>query len=345
MPAPRLSATIRSRLGPNGAAMLLGLVGVVIMSIATWIAAEIYEAVVARDGLASLDQPTLRAMVAVRRPGLDAAATAFTTVGGPVVSPIVAGVVVLYLAWRWRSAVPVTLMLVASAGSLAMTLVGKKDIGRVRPDHVWAVPPYEYSPSFPSGHSLNAVVVGGIIAYLLICHVRRRGARVAIAVIAALYALLMGLSRVYLGHHWLTDVLTGWTLGLGWLLFVVTIHQVVAGRVSAARIARPARAGAGEVPGGTSLRPDDPEQAKEGPDRDAGERDRRGEDGEDETDGADEVPGRVRLEALPAGHRGVEEAHVLRVRAVGDVGRVAQHGEEPEQAVEKEIAAHPKEDG
>lgn len=237
-PTPRLTAAVRGRLGPNGAALVLGLVGIAFMSLATWIASEVYEEVLTREGLAALDQPTLRAMIALRRPWLDAGTTVFTTFGGPVVAPIVATLVVGFLAWRWRSAVPLTLMVVAAAGSLAMTIVGKNYIARVRPPHSAAVPPYEFSPSFPSGHSLNSVVIGGVIAYLLLCHVAEHRRRIAIAAVAGAYALLMGLSRVYLGHHWLTDVVTGWILGLGWLAFVVTLHRIVAGMLPAARIRR-----------------------------------------------------------------------------------------------------------
>lgn len=129
------------------------------------------------------------------------------------------------LALIWRSWLPITLMVAATAGSLAVTIVGKNYLDRVRPPHEYAVAPYEWSPSFPSGHSLNSVVIGGVIAYLLCRHLRSRGWRIAIISIAAVYALLMGLSRVYLGHHWLTDVLTGWILGLGWLGAVIAAHQ------------------------------------------------------------------------------------------------------------------------
>ena len=56
---------------------------------------------------------------------------------------------------------------------------------------------------------------------------RHRWARVATVLLASLFAATMGLSRVYLGHHWLTDVLVAWALGLGWLTMVITAHRLL----------------------------------------------------------------------------------------------------------------------
>jgi membrane-associated phospholipid phosphatase len=62
----------------------------------------------------------------------------------------------------------VLLIAATAAGSLTLTVVGKALVGRVRPAPADAVPPYELSASFPSGHTLNAVALAGIVAYLLV---------------------------------------------------------------------------------------------------------------------------------------------------------------------------------
>ena len=88
------------------------------------------------------------------------------------------------------------------------------------------MPPFETSPSFPSGHALNSTVIAGLVAYLLLRRLNSSVARVVTVVLAAAWALAMGLSRVFLGHHWLTDVMVGWTLGLAWLALVITAHRL-----------------------------------------------------------------------------------------------------------------------
>jgi len=135
-------------------------------------------------------------------------------------------VIVTIMVVRWRSWTPLVLMAIGASGSLLMTVVGKQLVGRARPPLEYAVPPYETSPSFPSGHTLNSTVIAGLLAYLLLLHLRSLIARMLSVVLAVSWFVAMGLSRVFLGYHWLTDVLAGWTLGLAWVVVVITCHRL-----------------------------------------------------------------------------------------------------------------------
>lgn len=206
--------------------ILLTLGGALVVGAAVAAASEIYESFEDRQGFAPLDRPLLRWSVAHRPDEAARAVTWFTTVGGPVVTPVIAVLVVALMTWRWRTPTPAVLGVVAGVGSLAITIAGKVAIGRSRPPLSSAVEPFEHSFSFPSGHATNAVVVAGIIAYLLMTRASTLRARIVIGVLAGLYAFAMGASRVYLGHHWASDVMAGWAIGLGWLGAVITGHRL-----------------------------------------------------------------------------------------------------------------------
>ena len=203
--------------------MLVG--GVVIVALALT-SAEVYDDVVDDAGLANLDKPTLAFMEQLRSPGLDSFVTGFTNIGGGIGMPILASILTAWLIWVSRTWRPLILIGGAAAVSTTATTVGKKLIGRTRPDHVDAVPPYETSPSFPSGHTLNSTVVIGLVVYLACLQVHRTIARVGLITAGVLFVFAMGMSRVYLGHHWMTDVIIGWVLGLGWVGIVILAHRL-----------------------------------------------------------------------------------------------------------------------
>jgi membrane-associated phospholipid phosphatase len=223
----RFLAVLTARLGRHAVLVLTLVAGLVPALLLTFAAAGVYDAVVEVDGVAGLDQPVLDAALAARSPALDTAVTWLTNLGGTVGMPLIAGAAVLALYWWKRSWTPLVLVAVAAAGSLLLTVAGKSIVGRHRPSLQDAVPPYEYSASFPSGHSLNSVVVVGTLAYILVLYLHSRTGRIAVIAGAALFIAAVGLSRVYLGHHWLTDVLVAWSLGLAWLAIVITIHQLL----------------------------------------------------------------------------------------------------------------------
>ncbi|MEV4954360.1 phosphatase PAP2 family protein [Paenarthrobacter nitroguajacolicus] len=217
---------VTSLLGPYAALIITLIAGLGIALSLALVFGEVYESVTEADGVAGLDDPVLAAAKSARSPALDMATTAYTNIGGTVGMPIIAVGIMIFLATKRRSWTPVILMLAAGLGSLIITILGKPLFGRARPDLVDAIPPYEHSASFPSGHSLNSIVIAGIVAYLIILRLKTAKARVITVLVAAAFAFTMGLSRVYLGHHWLTDVLAAWAIGIAWLALVITAHRL-----------------------------------------------------------------------------------------------------------------------
>ena len=192
----------------------------------TMLAGEIYEAVAEGNGIAQLDQPALGWILAARTPDVNAIIATFSASGGQLWMTILTAAALTVVCLVWRRWTPLVLMLIAVGGSLAMTVAGKRLTGRARPPLSDAVPPYETSASFPSGHALNSIVIAGMFCYLLVSHLTSKLARAATVTIGVLYVAAMGLSRVYLGHHWLTDVLAAWCLGIAWLTVVITAHRL-----------------------------------------------------------------------------------------------------------------------
>lgn len=226
--AGRTGTLARVRTVPATTALVVtGVVGGVVFVVLMLGAASVYDAVTEADGVAGLDRPVLDWAMGVRTPLADVVVTAFTNLGTTLPMVTIGGSLMLALYLTFRRRTIVVLMLVAAVGGVTFTIVGKALVGRSRPPLADAVPPYEDSFSFPSGHTLNSTVVAGMLAYLVVWLAPRVWMRVAAVLGATLWALAMGLSRVFLGHHWLTDVVFAWLFGLGWLALLITVHRLL----------------------------------------------------------------------------------------------------------------------
>ena len=172
------------------------------------------QGVLAHGGL-TLADPTLFVDVLARRAGwLSTVALVTTELGyGPLVYALL--LATGFLLWHrqrdWRA--PLIALTVLATGQLVRLAV-MRAVRRTRPPpQFWLAQPDGFS--FPSGHTTTATLGYLLIAWLLAQLWPAK--RIPLFVAAAGIAATVGLSRVYLGVHWPTDVLAGWALGLAWL--------------------------------------------------------------------------------------------------------------------------------
>jgi undecaprenyl-diphosphatase len=143
-------------------------------------------------------------------------------------------VIAIYL-WIDDKTRMAVLLFAATASGALLSLILKSVFARPRPDlvpHLSQV----FTSSFPSGHSMIAAVVYLTMGSLLASVISNRTLKVYVLAIAVMLTTAVGLSRIYLGVHYPTDVLAGWLAGLVWALFCWIVARVlqVRGRVETA---------------------------------------------------------------------------------------------------------------
>ncbi|KAA2317121.1 PAP2 family protein [Pseudooceanicola sediminis] len=203
---------------------VITLVVIVVIGGALWafvaLAAEMIE-----GDLHAFDQAVL---LALRTPGdlnnpiggsqVEVAMRDLTALGGVTVLTLISLSVLVFLVLNRQRASAVFLG-IAIIGGQALSHLAKLGFSRPRPDLV----PHGVevaTASFPSGHSMMAAVTYLTLAVMLARSETQLGIRAFYITVAAVLAMLVGISRVYLGVHWPSDVLAGWTLGAAWALGV-----------------------------------------------------------------------------------------------------------------------------
>ena len=136
---------------------------------------------------------------------------------------------VVLLLRGWRSLTFVWIAGLIGGGLLNLTL--KAWLQRPRP--IFDVPiMVAQGWSFPSGHTMNAIVGYGLLAYLLCTLTERSVPRVALIITACMLMVLIGFSRMYLGVHYLSDVLAGYAAGGVWLFACISWMQAIRHRLT-----------------------------------------------------------------------------------------------------------------
>jgi undecaprenyl-diphosphatase len=129
---------------------------------------------------------------------------------------------------RRRTWQPLAMLAAAFLGAAGLYDIVKPAVGRARPPAALQVGGPDIGRAFPSGHATQSISFYAMLAVVLIIWYAPRHRRV-FAVAAALIILVIGASRLYLGVHWLTDVLGGYALGLAWFAIVtIATHRLEA---------------------------------------------------------------------------------------------------------------------
>src|SRR5258708_282081 len=139
---------------------------------------------------------------------------------------VVGAILALYFLYKnyWLE---LGIVLVAWLGEGGIWLVIVTDFNRARP--VFDVPIWHQmtNPTFPSGHAFGAFMCYGILGYVLVPQVRSRAWQVIVSLLTVLVILYVGFSRLFVGDHYLTDVLAGYPLGIFWCALVGTALEGV----------------------------------------------------------------------------------------------------------------------
>ena len=128
--------------------------------------------------------------------------------------------VVLLLAWR-RRWLALRALMICLAGGVVLNYVLKNLFERVRPDFLRVVDAAGYS--FPSGHAMVSLCFYGMVGFLLARTLRHGAQRVAVLIGVSLLVAAIGISRIYLGVHYASDVVAGYAAGFMWLTLCISL--------------------------------------------------------------------------------------------------------------------------
>jgi undecaprenyl-diphosphatase len=180
----------------------------------TWYASEVTE-----GELLAFDSSVRGFVHSFSSPPLTAVTKAVSYMG-KVRTLVILGTVVVAVMLYLRTFRSTAIFLITMAGEIMLEVSLKATYQRARPEPFFELPPPE-SYSFPSGHALGSLCFYGILAWIVVRRIKEGRIRTAISVLAAIFILMIGLSRVYLGVHYPSDVLAGFVVGLIWTSSVV----------------------------------------------------------------------------------------------------------------------------
>jgi undecaprenyl-diphosphatase len=217
--APQLQF-LRDRLSPEGYLGLQMTLGLLFFVGASWLFGGIAEDVMHGDPLTVIDKDVSVWLHERTTPGMQALMQLITGLASWAWVMVVSALIVLVLCFKryWYRLLAVLLVI---PGGMILTSLLKIAFHRGRPAFSDSAAIFQ-GYSFPSGHTMGAMLLYGMLAVLGVIAFGRWRPRVGIVIGASVMVLLVGFSRMYLGAHYLSDVLAAIAFGLAWLALCLT---------------------------------------------------------------------------------------------------------------------------
>lgn len=208
--------------GALGLFLTIGLVlALLAIGLFAWLAEQM-----ARGATQAFDEAVLLWLYERHTPWLDVAALEVTALGASLVVWMTLMVASAFL-WATRHKLSVLLLWVAVVGGGILNSALKGMFDRPRPELFPWKTPYAGQSSFPSGHAMTAVIVYATLGYLVARLEPTPLLRRLTLGIVAVVIVLIGLSRLYLGVHYPSDVLAGFVAGFAWATFCAAAIQAI----------------------------------------------------------------------------------------------------------------------
>ncbi len=179
----------------------------------------------ADDDLKTFDEFFVSHIVGLRGPLISKIMLSATFIGNLVGYLLIIPILTVFFIIRknWRLSIEITLVLLLSSG---LNIVLKNLIERQRPPEIGRLVFAEFY-SFPSGHAMSAITFYGFIVYLSFILIKKAWLKYGIILLCMFITVLIGISRIYLGVHYPSDILAGYIAGLGWLMFCILILNLI----------------------------------------------------------------------------------------------------------------------